>query len=116
MRREGLRAIAFAALCVCFATAFFISSQPPSKSASRWFVAEKLNLKQLQDVTTPVTLFHSIMDVSSTLRSLSPLSSDYLGDPLGKASCPAVPDAAHNTHLPIESTSLTGHILRSRRS
>lgn len=78
-------------LCLCFAMAFFEASQPPDKSASRWFISEELGMEQMRQKTTRRSLFDSVMTVSSNLRGLSPLSSVYVGDPMAKVAPPPPP-------------------------
>ena len=92
--REGIRCLFFVGLCVCFATAFFLSTQPTHRAESRWYLDKRLDVEQMRDVTDPQSLFKAIMHVSSRVRDLVPTSSEYVDEPLSKVwrpfSCPII--------------------------
>jgi hypothetical protein len=84
LRREGLRALVFCAVCVCFCVMLFISTQPTMRNASRWYVSERLHLGQLDRVSSKDDAFATAMDIAARGREFNPLSSDYWTDPLSK--------------------------------
>ena len=91
-RREGMRATVFFALCVCFAMAFFLSTQPQFRADSRSYMTRRLDLLRLKEVSSPESVFDAVMDVASAVREMVPTSSTYLSDPLTRVRRPtAIP-------------------------
>lgn len=84
LRREGLRALVFCFMCICFCVMLFLSTQPTMRNASRWYVSERLKLAQLKLVTSKDEAFSALMDIAARSREFYPLSSDYFDDPLSK--------------------------------
>eukprot|EP00873_Tetraselmis_striata_P016585 jgi/Tetstr1/436849/TSEL_025626.t1 len=84
MVREGMRLLVFAAFCVCFCMAAYISVAPDAKNDSQWHISKELGLSDMEDVTSPASTFQYIMDVSSRVREFFPVSSVYVGDTLSK--------------------------------
>ena len=82
--REGLRLLVFICLCICFAIAFFQSTQPTHRAESRFYVASHLKIGVLEGAVSPTEVFDAIMTVSSHVREMVPSSSHYITDPLSQ--------------------------------
>ena len=62
--------------------AYYTATAPHHRGEARWYVTQTVELDQLKGVSSPRSLYHAIMGVTHGVRDMTPLSSEFVEDPL----------------------------------